>query len=117
MQVQPDRLMFNWRKVDGTESYPRYETLLPEFVELLGIFLSLDQVVAAQPSVAWVELQYVNPIEIEPHDGVGHGQLASILDLLVKDPPRSTFLPWKIRSCKSDFASTGQTMSHEAVSI
>ncbi len=85
--------MFNWRKVTGDEEYPRYETLLREFTNLLQTFLSCGQVVTARPVVAWVELQYINPVEVGPQDGAGHGQLANILNLLVKDPPRGALPP------------------------
>jgi len=93
VQVQPDRLLFNWRKVGGNEVYPRYENLLPRYTDLLRSFLSCGEVVEKQAKVAWVEIQYVNPIEIKPHNGVGHGQLGSILNLLVKDPPRKALPP------------------------
>jgi uncharacterized protein (TIGR04255 family) len=93
VQVQPDRLVFNWRKVEGTERYPGYAVLLPQFIELLRAFLACEQVAAAGIPVDWVEIQYINPIEIEPHEGAGHGPLANILNMLVEDPPRGSLPP------------------------
>jgi hypothetical protein len=62
-------------------------------IDLLEKFLVCEQVSHANPTVAWVELQYTNPVEIEPREQVGHGQLAKILNLLVNDPPRSALPP------------------------
>jgi uncharacterized protein (TIGR04255 family) len=87
VQVQPDRLMFNWRQVAGDEPYPHYDALQPRFADLLNTFLGCEAVNRDAARVGWIELQYVNPIPIEPTDGT-HGQLATILNLLVKDPPR-----------------------------
>jgi uncharacterized protein (TIGR04255 family) len=88
VQVQSDRLVFNWRQVAGDEEYPHYETLLPKFIRLLETFLALEQVAEAGPEVGWVELQYINPIAISPTDSGTHGQLAKALNVLVKNPVR-----------------------------
>ena len=87
VQVQADRLMFNWRQVIGNEEYPRYEVLSPRFAELLATFLSCEAVDADGASVDWVELQYVNPVQTGAGEQT-HGQLARILNFLVADPPR-----------------------------
>lgn len=89
VQVQPDRLMFNWRQVTGSEGYPHYDVLAPRFEELLRIFLACDSVDDQRAKVGWVELQYINPIEVEALHGT-HGQLARILKFLVSDPHRET---------------------------
>lgn len=92
VQVQADRLMFNWREVQCDEEYPTYETLCPEFVRLLGLFVeSLPEGTAAKP--AWCELQYINPIPVAGDTPGTHGQLARILNFLVKDPPREVLPP------------------------
>lgn len=88
VQVQSDRLAFNWRQVAGDEVYPRYDTLLPTFLRVLEAFLSSEQVVGAGQEVGWVELQYINPVTIEPTDSGTHGQLARALNVLVKNPAR-----------------------------
>jgi uncharacterized protein (TIGR04255 family) len=89
VQVQNDRLMFNWRQVSGSETYPRYATLAPQFAQLLETFLTCESVDREAAEVTWVELQYVNPINAPGFDGT-HGQLARILNFLVEDPPRMT---------------------------
>jgi hypothetical protein len=90
IQVQADRLMFNWRKVRGDEVYPRYAHLLPEFVEIVGKFLESLQ--GPVSPVAWVELQYINPIQAVGDTPGTHGQLARILRYLERDPERR-YLP------------------------
>jgi uncharacterized protein (TIGR04255 family) len=87
VQVQPDRLMFNWRQVEGDEQYPHYDVLQPRFADLLNTFLDCEAVNRADARVSWIELQYVNPIPVDSSDDT-HGQLAAVLNLLVKDPPR-----------------------------
>ncbi|HIJ67839.1 MAG TPA: TIGR04255 family protein, partial [Planctomycetes bacterium] len=63
VQLQPERFLHNWRKVTGKESYPRYNTILPEFERLWKDFLdfaaseSLDEV---KPN-HW-EVTYINHI-------------------------------------------------------
>jgi uncharacterized protein (TIGR04255 family) len=63
VQVQPDRLVHNWRRTSLEEPYPRYETLRPAFAaeaELLLEFLSEAGLPA--PHIAQAEVTYINPI-------------------------------------------------------
>jgi uncharacterized protein (TIGR04255 family) len=106
VQVQADRLMFNWRQVVGDEPYPRYATLAPRFADLLRIFLACDAVDTEIASVAWVELQYVNPIPAEGEHGT-HGQLARILNFLVPDPPRDALPAVEDTQVQQRFRITG----------
>jgi uncharacterized protein (TIGR04255 family) len=89
VQVQPDRLMFNWRQVTGSEDYPHYDALAPCFDDLLRKFLACDAVDDQAAKVSWIELQYINPIQVQESHGT-HGQLARILNFLVPDPSRTT---------------------------
>jgi len=92
VQVQADRLMFNWRQVVGDEEYPHYDRLAPQFDAVLETFLGCPALNVDSASVDWVELQYVNPIETQG-EGQTHGQLARILNVLVPDPPREALPP------------------------
>lgn len=91
VQVQGDRLMFNWRQVTGHEDYPHFDGLYPEFRRLAALFVST---VAEQresvPPAAWYELTYINPIDAEGPTPGTHGQLARVLNYLVPDPKRET---------------------------
>ncbi len=90
VQVQGDRFLFNWRQVTGEEIYPRFHVLCPEFVELFEIFLS---VLATPPVVAWCELSYINPIPVEAGEENTHGELARIINYLVRSPTREALPP------------------------
>jgi uncharacterized protein (TIGR04255 family) len=63
IQVQRDRFLFNWRRTKPEDSYPRFDTLFPEFVSHWGIFRrfladkGLGQLVPRQ-----YEISYINHI-------------------------------------------------------
>jgi uncharacterized protein (TIGR04255 family) len=65
IQIQRDRFVHNWRRVTGTEAYPRYpqtrETLLSHWVRFLSFLKSenLDS-----PEVNQCEVNYVNHIAL-----------------------------------------------------
>jgi len=40
IQIQQDRFIFNWRKIEGDEKYPRYPLLKKNFQENLSLFLN-----------------------------------------------------------------------------
>jgi uncharacterized protein (TIGR04255 family) len=113
VQVQNDRLMFNWRQVSGSEPYPRYATLAPQFSQLLETFLTCKSVDREAAEVTWVELQYVNPINAPGFDGT-HWQLARILNFLVQDPPRMT-LPRSRTPNSSSVSASSMTKSSRKV--
>jgi uncharacterized protein (TIGR04255 family) len=94
VQVQPDRFIFNWRRVVGDEEYPHFDVLYPRFKELLQIFLEVvEKERGITPVPAWCELAYTNAIESEGETPGTHGQLARILNYLEKDPERQTLPP------------------------
>ena len=95
VQVQPDRLIFNWRRVVGDEPYPHFEALAPAFEDVLETFVSCESVTIGSSDVAWIELQYINPIPVPVDEGgaATHGQLARILNFLDRDPPRTVLPP------------------------
>lgn len=78
IQVQADRLGYNWRREDSAQRpYPRYDRLRGEFIEHL---LPAANAVAASSSSArinMVELAYVNQLRVpgaarrDPHPALG----------------------------------------------
>ena len=64
IQVQRDRFILNWRKVAGTEIYPRYLTFKPKFVDEWKRFRAFvaDQALGV-PEVNQCEVTYVNHFE------------------------------------------------------
>ena len=97
LQVQPDRIAYNWRKEPGDFEYPRYERLRAQFFELYDTFA---ETCAAQGNTlipTWCEVTYINPIE-EIASTDGRADLASLLrrvqplDLLGLGTPEDTNL-------------------------
>ncbi|GAH85390.1 unnamed protein product, partial [marine sediment metagenome] len=92
IQVQQDRFVHNWRKVIGSEAYPRYEHVRETFAKELGVFqqfLHDESLGELLPNQA--EVTYVNHIVLG--DGWSHhGELAKVLTLC-GDSCTETFLP------------------------
>jgi len=64
IQVQQDRFIYNWRKLEGQELYPRYENVRDEFLALWQDFSDfLKGNGPGSPSIKAAELTYVNLIE------------------------------------------------------
>lgn len=64
LQVQRDRINFNWRFREGTKPYPRYQTIAPKFFELFKAFekfLVEANIGLISPTAA--EMTYVNLLE------------------------------------------------------
>jgi uncharacterized protein (TIGR04255 family) len=96
VQIQPDRLIFNWRREAQPlgAGYPGYQTIRREF---LRHFVGLLEIASAThhgepPGVDLCEAFYVNPINVPEHDSRSfHPDLAEVLKL-VSTTPRDTFL-------------------------
>jgi uncharacterized protein (TIGR04255 family) len=92
IQIQEDRFLHNWRKVLGTEEYPRYEeNIRPSFSaewERFREFLRSNSLPEPLPR-RW-EVTYVNHIEWQPEFGVS--QLHDVLSF-VSRPVDGGFLP------------------------
>lgn len=86
VQLQPDRLLFNWRKAGPEAEYPRYEQLRPQFGAHLTTLLGLlDEDEQATPT--WCEVNYVNHVAGDSADAPRPG-LHEVLTL-VNAPPES----------------------------
>jgi uncharacterized protein (TIGR04255 family) len=63
IQLQPNRILHNWRKVEDADEYPRYETAYPKFVwswDQLKLFTARAGLAEPQPDI--FELTYINHI-------------------------------------------------------
>ncbi|SRR5579883_162209 len=92
IQVQPDRFIHNWRKVEGIEPYPRYERIRERFrseVAILEAFLKDEGL--GTPAMNQCEVTYVNHIE-PPGTWEGHGRLENVLKNW-SPLPTGSFLP------------------------
>ncbi len=84
VQIQRDRLIYNWRKVNNGE-YPRYGRIREEFHEVLRTFIEfveVGEVGKVVPSQA--ELSYFNHIQREGVWGT-HDQLDRVVTLWAMD--------------------------------
>jgi uncharacterized protein (TIGR04255 family) len=92
LQVQTDRFWRNWRQVDGSERYPRFPSLISEFLKDWTEFVSfVKNSDLGQPAVNQCELTYLNHIEAMPgpHSFSDPAGLFSILS----KPKDNSFLP------------------------
>ena len=65
IQLQPDRLVLNWRRTADDQPYPRYTALVPEFRGLLADTIELCRALEQPvPLCNQVELTYINPIPL-----------------------------------------------------
>lgn len=91
LQVQHDRLVYNWRKLDGDAPYPRYDKLRENLIQEYGrfdSFLEKEGLKAVEPDQA--ELTYVNHV---PVAGDGRWSLPHRITRLWRDLPERTELP------------------------
>lgn len=93
IQVQRDRFVQNWRKVTGTETYPRYPALrtsLEKEWERFCDFLRDEGL--ERPKVNQCEVTYVNNIEYGK-GWSGYGELDKVIAALATPKSKGRFLP------------------------
>lgn len=112
IQLQRNCFIYNWRKIDETDAYPRFESINVQFKKRFSdfnLFLNSSSFTPAKPTR--IELAYVNFIP----KGQGWNSMDDIgnlfLDLVWSKSP-SRFLPsptglsWQIQFPMSDSAGT-----------
>jgi len=63
IQIQNDCFLFNWRRVTGDEAYPRYSSVIKEFLTRLNEYRSfLSDQALSEPKIQQCELSYINHI-------------------------------------------------------
>jgi uncharacterized protein (TIGR04255 family) len=92
LQLQGDRFHRNWRQIEGTEPYPRYEYLIREFRREWDEFLAfLNDEKIETPAVTQCEITYIN--NLPPGAGwQNFSDLATVFTTL-RAPKESGFLP------------------------
>ena len=69
VQLQSDRIAYNWRKIAPDADYPRYDTIIAPFEQLTDRVLGrCPNAVPRGREITWVEVIYVNHIETDPQD-------------------------------------------------
>jgi uncharacterized protein (TIGR04255 family) len=93
VQVQRDRLVHNWRKLKGTESYPRYPELRERLErEWLRFCDFLRDQKLERPKINQAEVLYVNHIEYDK-GWSGYGELDKVIAALATPKAKNKFLP------------------------
>lgn len=93
IQIQHDRFVHNWRKLTGTETYPRYPSLREELEKQWGRFRDfLKEEKLEVPKVNQCEVLYVNNIEYE-NGWSGYGELDKVIASLATPKAKNKFLP------------------------
>lgn len=64
IQMQPDRLLFNWRKLENAAEYPHFINVKDEF---LKIFASVNEIQNIKSMINQLEMTYVDNIFIDQH--------------------------------------------------
>ena len=91
-QVQTDRFIYNWRRINGNEPYPRYPTLRDSLtVEWHKFCDFLESETLPKPQVNQCEVTYVNHIEYDK-GWSGYGELHKVIAPFA-EPSRKAFLP------------------------
>ena len=81
VQIQTDRIVHNWRKVEDDDSYPRFEHVKEGFFRALDEFrkfLREESLGSFQPNQC--EISYINHIETN-HIWSAHNELGKVLTL------------------------------------
>ncbi|MEW6277785.1 MAG: hypothetical protein AB1758_04105 [Candidatus Eremiobacterota bacterium] len=80
IQVQRDRFLHNWRKMDSGDEYPSYEVCRGLFQSSLGTFLRF---IEEHQCGAWVrnqcELTYVNHVRADDGAWTQHGKIGAVV--------------------------------------
>lgn len=93
IQVQRDRFVHNWRKITGTEQYPRYPFLRASLETEWGRFCEfLKDEKLERPKINQCEVTYVNNIEYEK-GWHGYGELDRVIASLATPRSKNRFLP------------------------
>jgi uncharacterized protein (TIGR04255 family) len=79
IQVQSDRFIHNWRRIEPNAVYPRYNHVRDHLTTEFALFQEFaHEHGLAQPDLVQIEVTYVNHVAFGP-DFDGHGQLGSLL--------------------------------------
>lgn len=82
LQIQQDRLHFNWRKFKTDQPYPHFEVIEKKFVEDMSVFLDfIKRMDLGDFAPTQCEVTYVNPIRL-PNEDDPHRMIGTVSSLL-----------------------------------
>ncbi|MCU6497952.1 TIGR04255 family protein [Rugamonas sp. A1-17] len=93
VQFQQDRLLHNWRKVeDGTNSYPRFESLAPKFhAELEKVQEYMSGLHPQELAINQCELSYINHIPVSTTEPLKLSDWISFISFKKNEPQSFSF--------------------------
>jgi len=72
IQMQPDRLLFNWRKMDDHSVYPKYDTLFADFYHIIQLISEKSKVnlleKVNQYEFTYIDHVYIDSFGLENYD-------------------------------------------------
>lgn len=72
VQIQHDRIIYNWRRTTVAEEYPHYSSVRDAFISTWDRFWTfLESQNLAAPEVQQVEVTYIDHIELQPQTSLG----------------------------------------------
>lgn len=93
LQLQGDCLFYNWRRLNDSDVYPRFETVLDCFQRYLGEFINfLAESGLPSLTITGCELTYVNQIPQE-HGWKSQADLGKVFRDMYWSPSQHEFLP------------------------
>jgi uncharacterized protein (TIGR04255 family) len=113
VQIQHDRLLLNWRKLDSDSAYPRYGRLRSDFAQLweeFSRYINAGDYGVLQPGIA--EVTFFNRIEIgKPSSASG--------PIAVLNPQWSldNQLGISLQMARRIFDTTGQPHGHQSIAV
>ena len=78
MQVQTDRILFNWRKENNSDTYPRFDKVYSFFSEIIN---KINKNIKNKPSYNQYELSYIDHIFLQEFE-LSNYELNSILNII-----------------------------------
>ncbi len=94
LQIQGDRFGLNWRRLEGSEEYPRYRTLRPDFENWYQEYEAVAvETLKTSLVPTWCELAYINHIDAQGAREGTHGPLSRILRALNPETTSVTLPP------------------------
>ena len=87
IQLQPDRLLFNWRKTSDDEEYPHFDSVFKEFKKIYDGLVNED----LQQKINQLEMTYVDHFLMEDfkQNDYNPSQVLNIIDLTTFDEVKS----------------------------
>lgn len=93
IQLQPDKLLFNWRKMADSSEYPKFESVLENFLKVFGLIQK--DVPNLKDTINQLELTFVDHIFVKDF-GLNYYNLNEIFNHFT--------LPYDLKTVDSTFA-------------